>query len=189
MELLLVTNPVSFIETLSPFAIQFIIFCATTLGTITVVWVLLYLLVRPIPDHCIFAPFEKITRRFLNVAVVAGAALAAYAASAALKNYFQIGRPDVLNFNFHPLLVLNDFGFPSSHAAVFSAIATALFLIHRRAGVYATLLALTIGTARILAGVHTPLDILGGYLLGTACGTIAGFLVSKLVTAREEVSP
>lgn len=167
ISLLLVSNPVSFINSLSPFAASCIVFCATILPWITIVWVLAYLFLRPIPHRGILAPLENLPRRFFALFHLTLAALAAYFLSAVLKNYFQIGRPAVLNFNLHPLLSIADYGFPSSHAAVFSAIGASLFLINRRAGVYAGLLALVIGAARILAGVHTPLDILGGYLLGT----------------------
>jgi undecaprenyl-diphosphatase len=176
----LASTPVGFIENLSSIEGKFVIFCATTLGTITIVWVLTYLFLRPLEEHGVFAPFEKIWQRIKNMALVCASALGAYVVAFALKNYFRIGRPSLLNFNFHPLLQLHDFGFPSEHAAVFSAIATALFFANRRAGIYAALCALVIGTARILAGVHTPLDILGGYLIGVLIGSLFGFVVSKL---------
>lgn len=188
MDILLVTNPITFINSLSIGGAYFVIFCATTLGTITVFWALSYLLFRPLSYHDAFAPLENLSQRFFTVTLLVLSTAGAYFASVLLKNYFKIGRPVLLNFNFHPLINnLNDYGFPSSHAAFYSALATTLFLIHRRAGVYAGLLALVIGAARILAGVHTPLDILGGYLLGTGIAAIVSFTaqaVSK--TARKK---
>lgn len=177
---ILLTNPIAFINGVTPFESHFVIFCATWLPWLAIIWVLVYLLCRPIPNKDIFAPFENMSARLLQIAIVCASAIGARILSGIFKNYFQIGRPFLLNFNLHPLISLTDYGFPSSHAAVFSAIAASLFLIHRRAGIFAGLLALIIGTARIFAGVHTPLDILGGYILGTLFALIV-FYVSKAI--------
>ena len=176
----LVDSPVAFINGVTPLEAHFVVFCATTLGILTAAWVLIYLLVRPIPDHCAFAPFENIGRRIFDVFVVFLSAFVAYVLSVILKNYFQIGRPVLLNFNLHPLLTLSDYGFPSGHASFFSALAVSLFLMNKRAGVFAIILALVIGAARIFAGVHTPLDILGGYLLGTLVAVLVDFIAIKI---------
>ena len=175
----LVDSPVAFINTVTPLEAHFVIFCAVWIPWLTIAWVLVYLLYRPIPNHDILAPFENIAARLRHLSIICVSALAAYVASDVLKNYFKIGRPILLNFNLHPLLSIADYGFPSSHATVFSAIATALLFVNRRAGRFAWLLAIIIGIARVLAGVHTPLDILGGYLLGTLVAVIMGFLFSK----------
>ena len=165
---LLIDSPVSFINTVTPLASFIVIFCAVGLPWITIVWVLIYLGLRHQGNRI---------RAFF---IVCASAVIADGASILLKNYFKIGRPAVLNFNLHPLLPIADYGFPSSHAAVFSAIAGALFFINRKAGILAALLALAIGIARIFAGVHTPLDILGGYLLGTFVAALVDFIVQKI---------
>ena len=177
---ILLSNPIAFINGVTPLQDHFVIFCATWLPWITIIWVLIYLLCRPIPKKDIFAPFENMSARLLQLAIVCISAISAWALSFPIKNYFHIGRPVLLNTNLHPLLNLTDYGFPSSHATVFSAIAVALFLLHRRAGIFAGLLALIIGAARIFAGVHTPLDILGGYLLGTLVAVIVDYFAQKL---------
>ena len=177
---ILLENPVTFINAVTPFEAHFIIFCATWLGIITIIWVMIYLLFRPIPDHCVYAPLENLPRRFYDLFLVCFSSIAAYVASFALKNYYQIGRPDLLNIGLRPLLQLSDYGFPSQHAAVFSALAVSLFFINRRAGYFAMLLAVVIGAARVMAGVHTPLDILGGFILGTLIAVLADFVAQKL---------
>lgn len=176
----LLTNPVAFINGLTPFGAQFIVFCAIWLPILTGVWVTVYLLFRPIPNHSVFAPLENLSRRFFTLVVVFVSALGAYVASIALKNYFEIGRPAVLNLDLHPLIKLTDYGFPSSHATFFAALSTALFFIHRRAGVFAGLLAIVIGAARIFAGVHTPLDIIGGFILGALCAVLVDFVAESV---------
>jgi undecaprenyl-diphosphatase len=65
-----------------------------------------------------------------------------------------------------------DFGFPSDHASGAFAIAVALLLRHRRAGLLALVMAALIGVGRVMVGVHYPSDILGGALLGTLCALL-----------------
>lgn len=184
---LLVTSPVGFINGLSVPAAKFVIFCGTTLGGLAVLWAVAYIMLRPLPKHGAHRPLRDLRRRILNLGLVFVSVGWAYLGSVALKNYFKIGRPDILNFDLTPLLKLTDYGFPSGHATFYSALAVSVFFIERRAGVFLGLVALTVGAARIVAGVHTPLDIVGGYLLGIFTAALVDFLaqyVSKKSVAK-----
>jgi len=61
-----------------------------------------------------------------------------------------------------------DPGFPSDHATAAFAIAVALLLRHRRAGVLALVMATVLGVARVAVGTHYPGDVVAGALLGAA---------------------
>lgn len=61
-----------------------------------------------------------------------------------------------------------DSSWPSNPAAVTLAVATAVWLRDRRAGIGMMGLALAMSLARVLAGVHYPSDVLSGGLLGWA---------------------
>lgn len=67
------------------------------------------------------------------------------------------------------------FSFPSGHSAQGLAIATVWFGLGSRMGVPALVVAFLIAFSRIYVGVHYPLDVLGGMLVGvlTAAGTLA----------------
>jgi undecaprenyl-diphosphatase len=52
------------------------------------------------------------------------------------------------------------------------ALAFSIFFLHKKAGYYFMFFALLIGLARIMAGVHFPADILGGFVLGFAISFI-----------------
>jgi undecaprenyl-diphosphatase len=66
-----------------------------------------------------------------------------------------------------------DHGFPSDHASGAFAIAVALLLRHRRAGLLALAMAVAISVGRVMVGVHYPSDVLAGSLLGVAVAAVA----------------
>lgn len=75
------------------------------------------------------------------------------------------------------------FSFPSSHAATCFAVATAIFLFHKRLGIIAYIYAALVAFSRMYLYVHYPSDIVGGTALGIACGIGAVALV-KLVCKK-----
>ena len=93
-----------------------------------------------------------------------------------LKSLIHTERPFVVLKNVHSLFAESSLAFPSGHATFFSALAMAIFFYHKKAGYYFILFALLIGLARIIAGVHFPIDILGGFILGASIA----FFVKKL---------
>lgn len=62
------------------------------------------------------------------------------------------------------------FAFPSNHAANIFGLATMLTLFYRNRFYYFYFFALLIGFSRIYIGVHYPLDIFGGAILGISVG-------------------
>ncbi len=88
-----------------------------------------------------------------------------------LKLAFGVARPPAVLApeNFHLIgPALKATAFPSGHTAIIFAWAGVLAL-HLRAGwlkAACLLIAVTVGLSRIMVGVHWPLDVLGGALLG-----------------------
>lgn len=64
----------------------------------------------------------------------------------------------------------SSFAFPSNHAANIFGLATMLTLFYRNRFYYFYFFALLIGFSRIYIGVHYPLDIFGGAILGISVG-------------------
>lgn len=60
----------------------------------------------------------------------------------------------------------HDPSFPSDHATGAYAIAVAILLRHRKAGILALILATLISVSRVGLGTHYPTDVLGGAALG-----------------------
>ena len=108
--------------------------------------------------------FYKKKPSFLKLFVVVGAGGTAFAVSKLLKIILQTPRPFV-TLDFVPLVVETGYSMPSSHATVFSALATVAFGINRDLGIGFSLFALLIGVSRIVLGVHYPSDIIIGFSL------------------------
>jgi undecaprenyl-diphosphatase len=73
----------------------------------------------------------------------------------------------------HLLLPLSpDPSFPSDHAIAAFAIAVAIGLRHRKAGVLALALASLVAVSRVALGTHYPTDVLGGAVLGALCALV-----------------
>lgn len=88
-----------------------------------------------------------------------------YVATPIVKFIFPRERP----FEFLKILPLIPAGgssFPSGNAAFFFAVAFVLFTMNRKWGIWFLLFAILNGVAQVFVGVHYPLDIVGGAVVG-----------------------
>ena len=97
----------------------------------------------------------------------------AYVVALAAGKVFYDPRPFVSG-GFEPLIPhAADNGFPSDHALLLSAIASVFLFADRKKSVSLWALALVVGAARVLAGVHHPLDIAGSILISLVAAYVA----------------
>lgn len=84
-------------------------------------------------------------------------------------------------------------GFPSDHTLFASTVAGIVFLQHKRIGLLLMVLTFIVGVARVLAKVHSPIDIISGVViailavyLSTVINTLIRkpFLIKKAITGR-----
>ena len=172
--------PVHFINNVTPIWADIIIFCATYLGIAMLACIFVYLIFRRIPYSHAFSTLEHIIKKMGDIFVLSITASGSYVLSVILKNLFEVTRPQGYHLDLHPLLTLSGYGFPSSHAAFYSAVAVTLFFINKSAGYIALFLVFILGMARILAGVHSLADIIGGFILGIIISCSVDFVVEKL---------
>lgn len=118
-------------------------------------------------------PFQVFFQKKKEILKVVFSGVLAYFMAVLLKNLFQIPRPFFALPDIEPLLSKTTFSFPSEHASIFMALSVLIFLLHKKAGYIFIFFTILIGIARIAAGVHFPIDILGGFILG---GIIAYFI-------------
>ncbi len=147
---------------------RFIVFFANDFGFLLIGGLLVYL----------FTHKDK-KRGARDVVVVITAALIAWGLAHIIKYLYPHARPSTLSST-HVLLSENDSSFPSGHATFFSALATALYFYHKQLGLVYALGALLIGITRVMAGIHWPLDILAGYILGGIIGVVTYRIYQKI---------
>jgi undecaprenyl-diphosphatase len=100
-----------------------------------------------------------------------------------LKEVFKIPRPFVTHPQIIPFTNPGGFSFPSEHASVYGALVVLLFFIDIRAGIIGSLVALFVLISRMVVGVHYPLDVLVGLLLGISIALYMVFLSRKYITS------
>ncbi|MFZ2149544.1 MAG: phosphatase PAP2 family protein [Minisyncoccia bacterium] len=142
-----------------------IIFFADTLPYVVVILAGLFLLFH---HETIMAenPFRVFWEKKREIIKVFGVSFLSYFISEILKLLFHTERPFIHLSEVSSLFTQSGYAFPSGHATFFSALAVSIFFMHKKAGYVFMVLALLIGLARIVAGVHFPVDILGGFALG-----------------------
>lgn len=96
--------------------------------------------------------------------------------NALVKGLFQIPRPDLIQH----LVQADGWSFPSGHAQGAMVLWgwLAWELKDRRAYIFAAVIILGVGFSRVYLGVHTPVDILGGYTIGLLNLIIYAYLLT-----------
>ena len=91
-----------------------------------------------------------------------------------LKNTFKTLRPEVA----HDILLKSEsvYAFPSGHTTFFFALATVLYFHHKRLAYATYIIGLAVGIARVYIGVHYPIDIIGGIVLGILVGISSKYI-------------
>jgi membrane-associated phospholipid phosphatase len=81
---------------------------------------------------------------------------------------------------------VGDWSFPSNHSVIAAATAAVIALLWRAATPHVALLALLVGFARVLEGIHYPHDVLAGLVGGAAVAVLLMYAVNRLVSPTAE---
>ena len=83
-----------------------------------------------------------------------------------LKILFKAERPFIVFSQVQSLVPESGFSFPSLHSTLIAALAFAVYFKNKKFGYFCLVAALLIGISRIVVGVHFPVDVLAGFILG-----------------------
>lgn len=124
---------------------------------------------------------EKRTRCIFTLSIVGGGLLALLLAHIA-SGLFYNPRPFVVG-HFTPLIShTNTNGFPSDHTLLSAFIGWTLLLsFSKKYGTAVLAIAFIVGSARVLAGVHHPIDIVGSFIISFIAALIMQFAIKVVI--------
>ncbi|TSC54609.1 MAG: Bacitracin transport permease protein BCRC [Parcubacteria group bacterium LiPW_30] len=129
---------------------------------------------------------EDKKRGVQEVLMMVGVAILAWFLAHYFKGVFDTQRPFVAIPGVSQLFPQEaDGAFPSGHATFFSALAVMMWFYHRRIALSLGVVAIIVGLGRVISGVHFPIDILGGYVLGFLISVISYFAIQWFLKNRE----
>jgi undecaprenyl-diphosphatase len=151
-----------------------IIFCAKYLFIIVV---LLFLLA--------WAQAGKKHKLEMALAIITAGVIAVILDKLSSKLYYD-PRPFVTH-HLKPLVThAADNGFPSEHTLFTITLSTVLIFYRPKLAKLSFALALLVGIGRIAAHVHSPIDIIGGIIMGLAAGYGGYYLAPRLIKLRSK---
>ncbi|OGI72247.1 hypothetical protein A3J61_02045 [Candidatus Nomurabacteria bacterium RIFCSPHIGHO2_02_FULL_38_15] len=120
-------------------------------------------------------------QKIKELVILLGSTAVAWLFVLVVKNIFVNPRPFLVYPEIQTLFIYgSDDSFPSGHATFYGALAVSIFAYHRRAGIVFAIGAVLIGLARIIAGVHFPLDVLMGFIFGGSVSVLVYYTIRKL---------
>jgi len=98
-----------------------------------------------------------------------------------IKRLYSSPRPYLILDNVKKLISENhDYqSFPSGHTVIFFALATAIYFFNKKWGIVCFVLAILVGLSRIYVGVHWPIDIAAGAMIGIVAGILVQIVFKK----------
>ncbi len=128
--------------------------------------------------------FDGKRGRFAAIATILAVAIADQTAAAIIKPLVGRIRPCHVIQPLHLLVNCSQgLSFPSAHATNSTAVATILLLVYPRAKWYLIVFAALVSYSRIAVGVHYPIDVIGGAVLGGSVG-VATFQFYRIAALR-----
>ena len=119
--------------------------------------------------------------RLMTISVGVSVLLSRFIITEPIKRIFHTARPYVDMDNVKKIVEENAdyYSFPSGHTAIFFAIAMTVFYFNKKWGIVAFVIAILVGISRIYVGVHWPLDVVAGALIGILSGIVVNSLMKK----------
>jgi len=123
-------------------------------------------------------PIREFLNKWKEFILLAISVVSAWGLAKILKILIHTPRPFDIFTGLQTLFIEPGYAFPSGHTAVSSAVGFVLFFTYKKVGLPAWVSylfifsSLLIGVARVASGVHFPVDILGGFVLGAIVALI-----------------
>lgn len=138
----------------------------------------LYLVSVFIVGYYFFKQPKAVKKRIIILGIIS---LPITYAVAKIAGLFYYDTRPFIALDFTPLIPhSDDNGFPSDHTLFLSAIASLVYFFNKKISILLWVIALTVGFARVFAGVHHSIDIFGSI----AIVVIVSVLVNQMLKNR-----
>jgi undecaprenyl-diphosphatase len=125
-----------------------------------------YLIILAAAAYILFKEDHWQTKVFSGIFILLSSLLARGIFASIFKKFLESPRP-FKELNLEPLITpINGASFPSGHASLLFGLAFAIFIFNKSWGSWLIGLSFINGIARIFTGIHWPIDILGGIVVG-----------------------
>lgn len=123
---------------------------------------------------------------FIISTILAG--VIAFTVARTLSYFIYSDRPFVVE-EIKPLIDhAADNGFPSDHALFAGTLTAITFFYNKKVAMVMAVISIIIGTARVLAHVHSPIDIIGAFIVGALGAFAAYYFIEWMFTRRSNAS-
>ena len=169
----------------SSFLDWLIVFSANNFGYIMILLAVIFLIFHTDEIFDYRTPFLQFKNKFKEIFLVFSSSIIAWVIATILKAIISTPRPFIVFENIKPLFLHGGLdSFPSGHAMFFGALAMSLYFVHKRIGTFYIIIALIVGLARIIAGIHFPVDIFFGYIFGIIIAIIFNLIFKKITKIK-----
>ena len=142
----------------SPLLDGIIVFFATYLA---------YILIIIFVAFVFFSAYARREKLELLLLVGISTVVARFGVAELIRFFYHRPRPFVAHPQIHNLFTDSSWSFPSGHASFFFALATAVYFYNKKWGIGFFIATIFITLGRVIAGVHYPLDIIAGAIIGS----------------------
>ena len=112
-----------------------------------------------------FSLFSKSEKFRIFLVTIISVVLSRFVVTEIIRFLYCRPRP-FMTYTLNQLVEDANCSFPSGHSAFFFALAMAIYFYNKKWGAWFFVAAIFISLSRIIVGVHYPVDILGGAIIG-----------------------
>jgi undecaprenyl-diphosphatase len=141
---------------------------------------LAYILIAFFIGIVLISHYSRIEKLYILGETAASALIARFGVTELIRLFIHRPRPFLVEHPVHQLLTDPAWSFPSGHATFFFAMATTIYLYHKKWGVFFYIMAALVSLGRVASGVHYPSDIIAGAAVGTLTAYGIFALVRKI---------
>ncbi len=164
-----------------------VIFCAQYLQYVVIIFAVILILSRMNKDYPglrILYQVKKVIHELIRIFIII---VIAWGITEFLKGIIGAPRPFLVYENLQPLFIHRGMdSMPSGHATMFAALSYVMYRMRGKRAMPIIYASICIMLARIIAGVHFPVDIVAGIIVGITVSHVLLRLEDKFLQRKKQ---